>query len=131
MVISPHLLDSVIAHALRETPNECCGLIAVRDGVAFAVSELENIHASPFRFEMDGQAQLRAMTEIEGSGAEVGAIYHSHTRSPPYPSPTDINMAAWWPELEWLIVGTSGAEPEVRSYLIEGKEGKVTEVELA
>jgi len=130
MQISPHLLDSVVAHAMREAPNECCGLVAVRDGVAVAVRELENIHASSFRFEMDGQAQLRAMSEIEGSGAEVGAIYHSHTRSAPYPSPTDVNMAAWWPELEWLIVGTSGSEPEVRSYLIEGKEGKVTEVEL-
>jgi len=123
------MLDQIVEHALREAPNECCGLIAVRDGVAVAVRELENIHASPFRFEMEGQAQLRAMDEIEGSGAEVGAIYHSHTRSAPYPSPTDVNMAAWWPELEWLIVGTKSPEPEVRSYLIDG--GAVTEVELA
>lgn len=129
MQVPPEMQDQIVAHALREAPNECCGLIAVRDGVAVAVRELENIHASPFRFEIEGQAQLRAMDEIEGSGAEVGAIYHSHTRSAPYPSPTDINMAAWWPELEWLIVGTKGPEPEVRSYLIDG--GAVTEVELA
>ena len=128
MQIPPDLLDRVVAHAVRDHPNECCGLIATRDGVAVSVHEMENIHASPLRFELDPQEQLRVMTAIEDGGAEVGAIYHSHTRSAPYPSPTDVNMATWWPELEWLIVGTAGPEPEPRSYLIDG--GTVTEVEL-
>lgn len=128
MEIPPHLMDSVVAHALREHPNECCGLIATRNGVAVAVYELENIHASPFRFEIDGMAQLKAMTEIEDSGADVAAIYHSHTRSEPVPSPTDVNMAKWWPELEWLIVGTSSAQPDVRNFRID--DGRISEAPL-
>ncbi len=59
----------------------------------------------------------------------LGAIYHSHVRSAPYPSQTDIGFAANWPGVEWIIVGLAGGEaPEVRSYLIE--DGQVREVAL-
>lgn len=128
MQISPELLDRVVAHAVRDSPNECCGVVAVRDGVAEAVHELENLAASPLRFEVDGMALHHLLSEIEDGGAQLGAIYHSHTRSAPYPSQTDINFAAGWPGTEWLIVGTAGAAPESRSYVIDG--GRVTEVAL-
>jgi len=128
MQIAPHLLEKLVAHALRDDPNECCGVVAARDGVAEAVHPLENVAASPLRFEVDGLALHHLMTEIEDGGARLGAIYHSHTRSEPRPSQTDINFAALWPGTEWLIVGTTASEPEVRSFLIDG--GQVTEVPL-
>ena len=127
MRIPLELRDEIVAHALRDAPNECCGMIAVRDGVAEAVYPVENVEASPLRFEMDGDGQYRAWSEIDRSGADV-AIYHSHTRSPAFPSPTDINMAKLWPGAEWLIVGTEGDEPQVRSFLIDPEHGKVAEV---
>jgi proteasome lid subunit RPN8/RPN11 len=102
-------------------------VIALRDGTAERVVELENLAHSPFRFEV-GAELVTAMAEIEDAGAELGVIYHSHTRSDPYPSQTDINFAANWPGVEWLIVGTAGEEPVVRSYLIDA--GQVTEVEV-
>ena len=71
---------------------------------------------------------FRTMEAIEDGGAELGAVYHSHTRSAPYPSQTDINFSQNWPGIEWIIVGLAGDEPEVRSYTIDG--GTVTEVEL-
>ena len=127
MRLSTEQRDAVIDHARAEAPNECCGVVAVRDGAAIAVHRLENVAASPFRFEVDGIALHRLLTEIEDAGDELGAIYHSHTRSAPYPSQTDINFAANWPGVEWIIVGLAGGQdPEVRSYLIEG--GKVQEV---
>ena len=58
----------------------------------------------------------------------MGAVYHSHVRSAPYPSQTDINFAANWPGVEWIIVGLHGGEPEIRSYLIDGSQ--VTEAPL-
>lgn len=128
MQVPPALLDLVVEHAVRDAPNECCGVVAVRDGVAEAVHPLENLAASPLRFEVDGMALHHLLTDIEDGGAQLGAIYHSHTRSAPYPSQTDVNFAAGWPGTEWLIVGTKGPEPEVRSYLIDG--GTVTEVPL-
>ena len=121
-------MQAIVAHAARDAPDECCGVIAVRDGIAEAVHPLENLAASPLRFEVDGLALHHLLTEIEDGGARLGAIYHSHTRSAPYPSQTDINFAGGWPGTEWLIVGTDGPEPEVRSYLIE--DGIVREVAL-
>ena len=53
----------------------------------------------------------------------MGAVYHSHTRTGPYPSQTDINYAAGSPGVEWIIVGlATGRAPEVRSYVIDGAE---------
>ena len=129
MRISSDLLAQIIRHALREGPNECCGVVAVRDGVAESVHELENLAASPLRFEVDGLALHHLLTDIEDTGAVLGGIYHSHTRSEPYPSQTDINFAAGWPGTEWLIVGTAGERPETRSFLIDG--GRVREVALS
>jgi proteasome lid subunit RPN8/RPN11 len=135
VVISRALLDELIAHARVEAPNECCGMVAVRvDGDqparAARVHRAVNTAASPLRFEVDGRELLRTIDEIEGEGRELGAIYHSHTRTAPYPSQTDINFAANWPGVEWIIVGLAGDEaPEVRSYLIDG--GEVREVGLA
>ncbi len=120
------LLDDIVDHARSEAPNECCGMIAAVDGRAVAVHRVRNSAASPLRYEMDGMEQYRVQTAIEDAGQQLGAIYHSHTRSAPYPSQTDINFAAGWPGVEWVIVGTAGEEPEVRSYLIDG--ARVTEV---
>ena len=137
MLISRALLDELIAHAREEAPNECCGVVAVHaDGSepgepphAARVYRAVNAAASPLRFEVDGRELLRAIDDIERTGSELGAIYHSHTRTAPYPSQTDINFAANWPGVEWIIVGLAAdSAPEVRSYLIDG--GDVREVEL-
>jgi proteasome lid subunit RPN8/RPN11 len=132
VLISRVLLDELIEHARQEAPNECCGVVAVEAGPparAARVHRAVNAAASPLRFEVDGIELLRAIDEIEHEGAELGAIYHSHTRTAPYPSQTDINFAAGWPGVEWIIVGlASDAGPEIRSYLIA--DGDVREVEL-
>ena len=127
MRIARSLLDEIVEHAVRDAPNECCGVVASRDGAVTAVHATENLAASPFRFEIDGLELMRLIDAIEDAGEQLVAIYHSHTRSEPYPSQTDVNFAALWPGVEWLIVGVSkNAEPEVRSYLIDG--GRITAV---
>lgn len=128
MRIDAALLERILAHARRDFPNECCGMIAVKDGVAVSVHEAENLAASPLRFEVDGLEVHKTIEEIEAGGAELGAIYHSHTRSDPYPSQTDVNFAAGWPGVEWLIVGIprDGGDPVIRSYRID--DGVIEEV---
>jgi proteasome lid subunit RPN8/RPN11 len=89
-----------------------------------------NTAASPLKFEVDGRELLGLLDAIESEGLELGAIYHSHTRTQPYPSQTDINFAVNWPGVEWIIVGLAGPEaPLVRSYLIDS--GTVEEVAIA
>jgi proteasome lid subunit RPN8/RPN11 len=128
--IARSLLDEIVEHAVRDAPNECCGVVATRAGAATSVHATENIAASPFRFEIDGRELMRLIDRFEDDGDDLGAIYHSHTRSKPFPSQTDVNFAAHWPGVEWLIVGVSkdGAEPVVRSYLIE--DGKIREADV-
>ena len=96
---------------------------------AVDVHRAVNVHASPLKFEIDPSELLALYNTIEEQDLELGAIYHSHVRSKPYPSQTDIGFAANWPGVEWIIVGLNDGEaPEVRSYLIE--EGQVREVAL-
>jgi proteasome lid subunit RPN8/RPN11 len=134
MVIPKALLDDLIAHARAEYDAECCGMIAYAradphaEPVAMAVHRATNVFASRKRFEIDGREVLATINEFEDDGWELGAIYHSHTHTAPYPSQTDINFAANWPGLEWLIVGLADGDPEVRCYQIE--DGEVREVEL-
>jgi len=124
MVIEADLVAEMVAHAREDAPNECCGVVGVRQGDpahAITVHRAANLAASPLRFEIDGLEVLHLIEEIEREGLELGAIYHSHTRTDPYPSQTDINFAAGWPGVEWIIVGVADPQqPVVRSYLIDG-----------
>jgi len=125
--ISRQLADEIVAHARAEAPNECCGMIAARNGRAVAVHRARNAAASPLRYEMDGMEQYRIQTAIEDAGLDLGAIYHSHTRSAPEPSQTDVNLA-FYPETLYVIVGLKGAEPEIRAWRIV--DGAVSEAAL-
>ena len=138
MKIAAELLAEIVAHAQENAKIECCGVVAAEatEGPGGAgtkkatrVYRAENIHASALKFEIDPIELLKLNNAIDDEGWEIGAIYHSHVRSAPYPSQTDIGFAASWPGVEWIIVGlASGEQPDVRSYLIDG--AKVGEVEL-
>jgi proteasome lid subunit RPN8/RPN11 len=129
------LYEEMLAHALAEAPNECCGIVASVDGEAVRVFPAVNAAASPLRYVMDGDDQLRIQEEIDEHGWDYGAIYHSHTRSDPLPSQTDINMAyvaavgPLWPGTIYIIVGVAGEEPQVRAFRIESETPE--EVELS
>src|SRR5438067_13769060 len=127
MRISKQLVDELIDHARSEAPIECCGMIASRDGAAVRVYRAANAAASPLRYEIDGAEQYRIQMEIEDAALELGAIYHSHTRTEPYPSQTDINLA-FYPDALYVIVGLANRDPDVRASRI--RDGKVAEAEL-
>jgi proteasome lid subunit RPN8/RPN11 len=127
MRISSELYAQMIEQARAEAPNECCGMIGSKNGEAVRVFPTVNTAASPLRYEIDGAEQLRIYNEIEDAGLELGAIYHSHTRTDPYPSQTDINLA-FYPDSLYVIIGVAGSEPNVRAFNI--RDGEVAEAEL-
>lgn len=129
MKISRELIEEMVAHAREDLPNECCGMVGGRDGVASSVVRVENAAASPLRYEMDPQGQYDALKSIEDGGEELLAIYHSHTKSAAYPSQTDVNQAVAWPEQVYVIVSLADAEaPDVKAYLLQ--DMKIADVEL-
>jgi proteasome lid subunit RPN8/RPN11 len=128
MKISQQLVDEIVAHAREDLPNECCGMVGGSDGVAATVYRAENAEASPLRYSIDSKEQFRLMREIEEAGEELAAIYHSHTKSPAYPSQTDVNLAGW-PEAVYLIVSLADADaPHLKGFWI--RDGKIEEAEL-
>jgi proteasome lid subunit RPN8/RPN11 len=126
--ISAQLLDELIAHARDDAPNECCGMIAAADGQFTEHFRAENEFASPMRFQIASGDQIRITNEIEARGEEIGAIFHSHPNTEAYPSQTDVNLAAWWPGVAWVICSLAGPEPSVRMFDIDGSA--LEEVEL-
>ena len=129
MRISQAFLDRLVAQARDEAPNECCGIIATEDGRVVEIHPARNAAASPLKYEMDGMEQYRIQTAIEDTGRELGAIYHSHTRSDPYPSPTDINLA-FYPDAVYLILGVKGEAPDIRAFRIIDGEVSVHPLEI-
>jgi [CysO sulfur-carrier protein]-S-L-cysteine hydrolase len=127
MRIARELFDEMVAHAREDAPNECCGMIASRDGEAVALYRASNAAASPLRYEIDGAEQYRIQMEIDDADLDLGAIYHSHTRTDPYPSQTDVNLA-FYPDALYVIVGLATGEPDVRAFTI--RDGQVAEAEL-
>ena len=126
MRISRELLDAMIAHASEERPNECCGLVAASGDEAVRVYRVANVHDHPqYGYVVDGRELYERLDEIEAAGWRLGAIYHSHPRTAPIPSQTDINLAfvpavgAVWPGSLYIIVGFESAAAEVRAYRIE------------
>jgi len=127
--IAQSLLDEIAAHARDDVPNECCGMVAGRDGEATRVYRARNAEESPFRYVIHPQDQFRITMEIEDHGEEIAAIYHSHTKSPAEPSQTDINLAENWPDPLYLICSLADpAAPDVRAWSI--RDGSIEEVDL-
>lgn len=129
MRIAQSLIDEIVAHSRDDLPNECCGLIGGRDGELTSVHRARNAAATWLRYELHPSDQLRIMNRIEDDGEELRGIYHSHTKSEAYPSQTDINLAAAWPDPLYLICSVDDAEnPVVRAFAI--RDGTVEEVDL-
>ena len=106
MVIPPEIRAALEAHARVEAPNEACGLVVMRDGVAERYIPGENAVASPYRFE------LRTEPEnwfLEDEGYEL-AVFHSHPASPPRPSRTDVENIGLWEGRPYLILSLETGE---------------------
>ena len=121
-------VDEIIAHARQDVPNECCGIVAGLHGDATKLYRAVNAEASPYRYNVDPKDLLRIYRDLESKGWDVLVIYHSHTHTEAYPSPTDVRLAAW-PEAYYLIVSLAdAANPVLRAFRIN--DGQVKEEEL-
>jgi proteasome lid subunit RPN8/RPN11 len=121
-------VDEIIAHAREDAPNECCGIIAGNNGDATKLYRAINAEASPFRYSVDPKDLLRIYRDIESNDWDVLGIYHSHTHTEAYPSPTDVRLAAW-PDAHYILVSLEDeASPVVRSFRI--LDGEIEEEEL-
>jgi len=127
------LLQEVIDAAREDAPNETVGLLvapvyAGDGGVPVRYVRMANAAASPYRYLLDPDEQLRVMVEIDDADEVVWGIVHSHVASPAVPSVTDVGLA-YYPDSLYLICSLADPVPEVRAWMI--RDGEVSEVLLA
>lgn len=117
--------DALVAHARSDLPYEVCGLLAGDGGAVRAHYPIPNAERSMTYYAMDSRALLTAMRDMDDHDWELLAIYHSHTHTEAFPSPTDVELA-FYPEAVYLIVSLQErATPVLRGFDIV--EGRVTE----
>jgi proteasome lid subunit RPN8/RPN11 len=120
LVIPDSLLAEVVAHARRELPNECCGLLAghITDGagVVSASFPVGNDAASSSEYETNPRDMMRAFRAMRERGLELLAVYHSHPMSEPVPSRRDIGRNTYGESVVHVILGFVGQEPQVRAW---------------
>jgi len=121
--VPSNFVDEMIEHAVKENPNECCGILAGKDGLISALYRVRNSTPSPYRYVMDPKDQMDVMKESDELGLDLMAFYHSHTHSPAYPSETDTRMAveSGWVDFCYVLVSLEKQEPEVRFYMVDAK----------
>ena len=107
MVVPPEIREQLLAHAREEAPNEACGLVAFRDGVAQRYLPGENVLESPYRFELRPHDPADFFLEDEGY---VLAVFHSHPESEPKPSRTDLENIGLWERRPYLILRADTGE---------------------
>ena len=122
MVVPDPVRAELHAHAAEEAPNECCGLIVLRDGVAERYVRGVNKLASPYRYELEIDP---ALWFLEDEGLEL-AVFHSHPETEPIPSRTDRELAGLWSGRPFLIYGLKLTE--LRAWRIARDD--VEEIEL-
>jgi proteasome lid subunit RPN8/RPN11 len=124
VVIPDDVRAALVAHAEAESPNEACGLIAFRDGVADRYLPAKNAATSPYRFELEPRDPMDFFLEDEGY--ELG-VFHSHVSSPPRPSKTDVENIGLWEGRPYLIL--SLGDGELAAFRIA--DGRIEELPLS
>jgi proteasome lid subunit RPN8/RPN11 len=129
------MLDEMVEHAVADLPNECCGLILGKDGVATKLYRTRNSEASPYRYNIHPIDLKNALEDADDNDWQVQVIYHSHVASEAYPSPTDVRLSQWqgtdpptdlFPGAYYVLVSLKDRDvPVVRAFQIHG--GEVTE----
>ncbi|MHB1516734.1 MAG: M67 family metallopeptidase [Acidimicrobiales bacterium] len=114
--------DQMVAHCLTTLPEEACGLLGgdPGSGRVYRCYPTENLAASAKLYTVDPREHLRADRDAEGAGLSIIGVFHSHTHTDAYPSPTDVAQA---PDPGWhyVLVSLADIQPVVRSYrIVEG-----------
>lgn len=122
VVIQRHL-DEMVAHCLHALPYEGCGLIVghASTGEVDRIVGTANVANSARLYSVDPLAHLKADRAAEQDGLAVMGVFHSHTHTDPYPSPTDVAQA---PDPSWhyVLISLRDEIASTRSYRIIGGE---------
>ncbi|MGH2754195.1 MAG: Mov34/MPN/PAD-1 family protein [Actinomycetota bacterium] len=129
--LSADIAHEMISHSVEGRPNEACGILAAKEGSIVKVFKMVNASASPLRYSLDPKEQFAVYKTLDENSWELGGVFHSHTRTEAYPSPTDVKRAS--EDVPYLIVSLMNESPSIRAYRIvkenwTDETGEVTEI---
>jgi len=110
------LAQEMIEHCEQARPNEACGLLGGRSGEVRGVLRMTNAAASPLRYSLDPKEQFAAYRALDEQELELAGVFHSHTRTEAYPSPTDVRLAS--EDVPYVIVSLADGTPAIRAFRI-------------
>ena len=128
--ITDMIAAEIEAHARLEHPTECCGLLSGRNGLITDIHRLRNDADKPeTRYFATPEQLFAAMRRIRESSQTLLGVYHSHPRTPAYPSASDVEMA-FYPEAFYFIISLEPSV-ELRAFKIEGSRIEDVRVSIA
>lgn len=127
LVLGSDVWEKVLAHCLEGAPLEACGLLGGQGGdraVAERSYPATNAAGSARVYTVEPRDMLAADREEEAGGGQLIGVYHSHTHTEAWPSPTDVGQA---PDPAWhyVLVSLRDLEPTLRSFRI--RDGNIFE----
>jgi len=124
--MTAEVANTMIEHCLDAYPYEGCGLLAgsLGSNAATKCYPTGNAAKSARVYMVEPRDHLKADRDAESHGLEIMAVFHSHTHTQAYPSPTDVEQAPV-PEWHYVLVSLAGEKPEIRSFRIQ--DGKIEE----
>lgn len=117
--------------AAKAPAQECCGLLAGRDGIISEIFRATNAHSNPATaYEIAPQELFQFMRGIRAAKLQLLGIYHSHPRGENKPSPTDIERA-FYPDTPYFILSPLPDAPNsIRAFLIGDGAGAELQLEI-
>ena len=123
MKIPTSYSEEMIAHARKEAPYECCGVIAGKNDEAVKLLPTQNAAGDENQYVVHPMDVRRIYRELTMRGWYILATYHSHPRTEAYPSEDDIRLAIY--DVPYVIISLKDDEPVLRAFFI--RDGAVTE----
>jgi proteasome lid subunit RPN8/RPN11 len=120
------VLQRLLQEARSKPGEECCGLLAGRDGTITAIYPARNASGAVDAYEIAPDELFRLIREIRALGLELLGIYHSHPKGENRPSRRDIERA-YYPDTAYFILSPLPDAPQpIRAFSI--CDGRVDEL---
>jgi proteasome lid subunit RPN8/RPN11 len=127
MKIRQAVLDRIVAHAVEDLPNECCGLLIGTHEIVEDASRARNAKRSRTKFQVEPADHFAAIRRARGAGLEIIGAYHSHPTGPSGPSETD-RLRLTDPSMFHVIVSLAHGTRTVRAFRLA--DGNFSPLEL-
>lgn len=127
MKIRQQVLDRIVAHAVEDLPNECCGLLIGSAEMVEDAARARNAKQSRTKFQVEPADHFAAIRRARAAGFQVIGAYHSHPSGPSGPSETD-RARLTDPTMVHIIVSLAHGTRTVRAFRLAG--GNFSPLEL-